>query len=142
MSTPTYGSAALPLTTDSEWDAPGSPQARMAVSHMPSQDGAYVSQFGQGHRMIQGGGWLAQTSTTAALAVKALKDYIRGAQLDCVNTFVANYVGADGVTYANCVMVSYEAEPGGILVQYNGASSYTARVRVSYQILQTIPTSP
>ena len=123
MSTPTFNSVSL--TTNSEMSRIGSPEARISTASLPAVQGVFVSLFGQGARMIQGGGFLQ------AGALADLKTLVKAKQAQ-VAMVVAAYVDTDGVSYSYCILAQYEMA-GPVEMQVGGA---TFRVAVQYQILQ------
>ena len=115
-------------------DIPGTPAARVYIESMPGVDGQFVQTHGRGGRRIAVRGELTASDATPAAAHAALKALIRQRQ-QMVGT-IALYVGTDGHTYYDCVLMSYRPGPTRITAS---AGSYTAVVPVRAEVHQASP---
>ena len=113
----------------------GPPEVRLHLETMPGVDGLYVQGHGVGGRKITVTGLLAQTSATAATAHQGLKAALRAKQSFCDGRTVANYVGTDGASYANCLATDYQPK-GASHVEDNGDGTFTASVFVNITLQQ------
>ena len=135
MSIPTFNSVAL--VSRAPRDTPASPQVRLRVETMPGADGQFVQLHGTGGREIVVRGVLEATGQTPAGAHQALKTALRARQGLADGTTVSAYVGTDEVTYANCLLKTYEASGQ---VQISPAEEdYQALVFVEARIEQLTP---
>ena len=132
MSNPTFDSEAL--CGRGAVDIPGTPAARVYIESMPGVDGQFVQIHGRGGRRIAVRGELTASDATPAAAHVALKALIRQRQ-ELVGT-IAPYVGTDGHTYDDCVLMSYRPGPARIT---GSGGSYTAVVPVHAEIHQASP---
>ena len=134
MSAPTFHATAL--CTNSERETWSSPQVNSPLTHMPGVAGAFVSHFGLGGRRLTGQGYYEASSTTGALAAKALKGNIRTLQEALLNR-TDSYVGADGVTYTSCILT--RLGPIGEIQIQGASTSWTARVMMGWEVVELDP---
>lgn len=135
MSTPTFDGTAL--TSTSERALPGQPQVRLSAASLPNVDGVLVSFYGNGARRWVGTGYLSATGASAAVAHAALITALLSKQALADGRTSGSYVHTDGTTYVYSVLLSYNAI-GPVEHEYNNGT-YTARVRVRYEVLETSP---
>ena len=86
-----------------------SQRPRVYVETLPGANGEYIQPHGVGGRPIIVEGVLAGAGGTPAAQVTALKTNLRAKQGLIDGQTIAGYVGEDLNTYANVVMLSYEA---------------------------------
>ena len=98
--------------------------------------GTFVSLFRQGGRYIYGTGYLEATGASSAAASKALKLALRTVQAQN-GTVVGTFADTDAETYTNCVLVRYQ--PAARIVGSVSGGTFTARCRVAYTILESVP---
>lgn len=127
MSNPTFNSQSL--CHRSSVEAPGSPEARVYLENMPGVSGDFVQLHGRTGRRIILRGELTATAATPAAAHQGLKAIIRQRQ-QLVGT-AGVYVGTDGQTCANCVLMSYQ--PGASRV-FDNRQDYTASSAIVAEI--------
>ena len=135
MSIPTFYSTAL--VTRAARDMPRCPQVRLRAETLPGVNGQYVQLHGTGGREIVVRGVLEADGATPALAHQDLKASLRSKQALADGARVADYIGADGATYAHCVLTSYEAV-GEVQVS-PAESGYRALLFVEAKIRQLTP---
>ena len=135
MSIPKFNSTNL--VSRAGRDLPGSPQVRVRAETLPGVDGQFVQMHGIGGREIVVRGVLEATGVTAAAAHQALKTALRAKQAPANGRTVASYVGADGSTYANCVLTAYD--PAGQVQISPAESGFQAVVFIEAKILQLTP---
>lgn len=137
MSTPTFNGTEL--TSAAEHEIIGGPEVRYHAEAMPGLDGRFVQTHGTGGQTIIVRGLLKSTSAqaTAALAHSTVKTLLRTKQGLADGSTVASYVGTDGTTYTNCMVLSYE--PAGTVQIVKGGSNYRGYIRVEARILHLTP---
>ena len=133
MAIPTF--AGTGLVSAAAQEVLGPPEVRLHLETMPGVDGLYVQGHGVGGRKIALTGLLAQTSATAATAHQGLEAALRMKQSLCDGRTVADYVGTDGASYANCLVIDYQPK-GASHVQGNGDGTFTASVFVNITLRQ------
>ena len=135
MSNPTFNS--VTLCSSAAADAPASPKPRLYIETLPGVDGEYVQAHGHAGRQIQVRGVLACQAASAALAQQGLKVLLRARQELADGATMSTYVGVDGASYANCVLLSYQAS-GGVSVSPS-RGSFRAVVRIEAVLRQLTP---
>ena len=135
MASPTFNSVSLCSAAGA--DAPASPRPRVYFETLPGVDGEYVQAHGRAGRQIQLRGVLAAEAATPELACAALKALLRARQDLADGSTVATYVGADGTSYANCLLLSYG--PEGIVAASPRSGGYRAVLRIQAVIRQLTP---
>lgn len=135
MSSPTFNSVALCSAAGA--DAPASPRARVYFETLPGVNGEYVQAHGRAGRQIQVRGVLATQAATPESACAALKTLLRARQDLADGSTVATYVGADGASYSNCLLLSYG--PEGIVTVSPRPGGYRAVLRIQAVIRQLTP---
>ena len=109
MATPTF--AGVDLTTRAERMQREPPQVRVAFETLPGVDGEFVQTHGQGGRTRQITGVLEGseyiTRALALAALRAMMDTYQDLYLGTYDTFV----DPDGVTWDNCVLLSWRLSP-------------------------------
>lgn len=118
-------------------DEPGSVEARYHAETMPGLDGRFVQPHGRGSRWIRVRGVLQAEGSTPAQAHQNLKAALRARQALVDGQTVAAYVGTDGHSYVNCMLVSYQVA-GAVTVAPPGPP-YTAGLFVNATVLQLTP---
>ena len=114
----------------------GGPQARISQASVPGVNGAFVSQFGKGSRMIQGSGYVQSSALgTMTLALQKLYAGIRTNQA-MINATPNTYTSIDETTHSNCILVQY-APVGDVQYEKQGVN-YVARMQVQFAILQQV----
>jgi len=127
MSIPTFNGSAL--VTKAGRDLPGAPAARIHTETLPGLDGEFIQPHGSAGRRIVVRGVLQATAGTPAQAHQALKADLRAKQALADGRTVGTYVGTDGHAYANCAVVSVQAEGDIVLSQTPGSCTATVHVR-------------
>jgi len=135
MAIPTFNGTSL--FSKAAADLPGKVAVRLHTETMPGVDGEFVQLHGTGARQITATGWLAGAGATPAAAHQALKDAIRTKHALADGQTVASYVGTDGHSYKNCVLVSYE--PQDEAQTSAGDGSYSAVVPIEVTLRQVVP---
>ena len=126
MGNPTFDSVAL--TTDAAAEQFGSPDARVYAESVPGVSGEFVQALGHGGRdIVVTGLYRGQAAGTPDLAQAALKGALR-ALGGKVGRGVGVYVGADGHSYATCVLKS--CQPAGAVRQIRAGANYQAVVPI------------
>lgn len=109
MATPTF--SGVSLTTKAQRMTADSPVVRAHFETLPGVDGEYVQTHGQAGRTFQVAGMLegsAQATRAAALAdLRNTMDTYQGLYVGTCNTFV----DTDGVSWPNCVLMSWRLSP-------------------------------
>ena len=137
MANPTFNST--DLTTDAPREIIGGIRVRAYLESLPGVDGEYAQPHGTGGRDIIVRGILKSSSqATAALAHSTLKTTLRTKQDLSDGSTVAAYVGTDGNSYANCLLISYDAM-GPVQVSQQGASTFYAYVVVLARVRDLAP---
>lgn len=137
MANPTFNSTSLTSAAPQEFI--GAIDARVVTETLPDVDGMFAQLHGQGARDISVRGMLKSSSqTTAALAVSTLKTTLRTNQALADGVTVASYVGEDGNTYTNCILMSYEMA-GAIQVSRTSATSFFGYLSIIARIRQLAP---
>ena len=134
MSIPTFD--ASELVTKAARDVPGGIAPRHHAETMPGLDGRFVQPHGTAGRQIAVNGALQATGETPAAAHQALKVALRAKQALVDGQTVADYVGTDGHTYSNCILLSYE--PRGQTIVSSAGPPYTATVFVVAGVAQLV----
>ncbi|KPK82796.1 MAG: hypothetical protein AMJ81_09295 [Phycisphaerae bacterium SM23_33] len=125
------------MLTQAGRDAPGGVSPRYYAETMPRLDGQFVQNHGRGARRIALRGVLRASADSPALAHQNLKTALRTKQALVDGQTVATYVGTDGHSYANCMLISYE--PGGEVHVCPAGPPYTATLFVTASVLQLTP---
>ena len=109
MTTPTFNG--VTLATKAHRMTADSPEVRAYFETLPGVDGEYVQTHGQAGRTFRVTGTLegsAQATRAAALAdLRGTMDTAQGLYVATCNTFV----DTDGVSWANCVLMSWRLSP-------------------------------
>ena len=135
MASPTFDGNAL---FSAAWrDMPGQPEVRHTAETLPGVNGRFVQLHGTGGRTINASGLLRATESTPAAAVTTLKAMLRTRQGYADGATMAIYLGTDGNSYGNCILISYRPV-GEITISQSGAT-YTASLRCAAQLLQASP---
>jgi hypothetical protein len=122
MANPTFDG--LELTTDAAAEQIGSPAARVYGETVPGVSGEFVQIAAHGGRdIVVTGLYRGPAAATPAYAQAALKAALRGLQAK-VGQGVAVYVGADGQSYATCVLKS--CQPVGPVRHIQAGANYQA----------------
>jgi hypothetical protein len=124
-------------------DMPEGPEVRYSAESLPGVDGCFVQLHGCGSRRIVATGLaaaslVAGSFSSAAAAHQALKQAIRNLEALADGRTIADYVGTDGNTYANCLLLSYEATAAPQIIR-NGPQGYDAVVPATAVILHLDP---
>lgn len=130
--------AGVELVSAAGQETVGPPQVRARTETMPGVDGLFVQPHGVGGRTIAVHGVLEAAAATAAGAHAALQAALRARQTLCDGRTVAGYVGPDGATYGNCLVLEYEPE-GFSHVESNGDGTFTARAFIKAALRQLVP---
>ncbi len=134
MSNPQFNGTEL--VTRAGRDLPGGVAARYYAETMPGVDGLFVQTHGTAGRRIAVRGILQASGETPSAAHQALKTLLRARQALADGRTVASYVGSDGHSYSNCMLVSYE--PAGEVVVSSAGPLYTATMLVAAVVLQLL----
>ncbi len=116
---------------------PGQPEVRYTAETLPGVKGRFVQLHGTGGRTINASGLLRATESTAVAAVTALKVLLRTKQGYADGATMGIYLGTDGNSYGNCILINYQPV-GEIMISQSGAT-YTASLRCAVEILQASP---
>ena len=135
MSLPAFNGTAL--FTRAGRDLPGGIAARYYAEALPGLDGRFVQPHGAGERHILSRGALQADGGTPAQAHQQLKADLRARQSLADGRTVAGYLGADGHSYPNCMLVSYE--PLGETSVSASGPPFTATVFAVARVLQLTP---
>ena len=133
MANPTFNSVDLTSHSPNVWW--GSPIPRHQLVTVPSVSGAFIANYGVGHREIFGVGYLSATGASGDAAQKALKAALRTVQAQ-VNLIVGAFVDTDAVSHTGCLLVQYQ--PVG-RIQIEVGSTYTARLAVRFVVVEQDP---
>ena len=134
MATPTFDGNNL--TSSAERDSATTPNVRLAMEVVPGVNGEYAHAHGFGGRNIFVQGMKQSTAkASGALAMAELKASIRTLQSLADGGTPANYVGTDGHTYQNCLLISYEPV-GDIQVSPIDGGTCVAFVPIRAQVRQ------
>ena len=125
------------LFTHAGRDRPGEPAPRVYAETMPGLDGLFVQPHGTGGRRIAVAGVLQGSGSTPAAAHEDLKVALRAKQALVDGATVATYVGTDGHSYANCMLIGYE--PAGEVSVSPAGPPYTATLLVKATVLELTP---
>jgi len=110
------------LFTEGAQEFLGSPTARMYIETMPGADGEFVQPHGTGGRTIMVRGILSVTGeASAADADAALVTALSTVHALVDGRTVGDYIGTDGTTRGDCMLMSYEVA-GNRIVTPEGAT--------------------
>jgi len=132
MSNPTFDSQTL--CDRSAVEVPSAPAARIYTENLPGVDGDFVQLHGSGGRKIRLRGEITASGDTPSAAHQALKALI--SQRQQLIGRAAAYVGTDGSSHGDCVLMSYQ--PQAARVAANG-QNYTASAPITAEIYEAAP---
>jgi len=132
MSNPTFDSQTL--CDRSAVEVPSAPAARVYTENLPGVDGDFIQLHGSGGRRIHLQGELTASGATPSAAHQALKVLI--SQRQRLVGAAATYVGTDGQSHSDCVLMSYQ--PQAARVAANG-QDYTASAAIAAEIYEAAP---
>ncbi len=135
MAIPTFNGESL--FSRAAADFPGAISVRTYAETLPGVDGEFVQPHGTGARQITATGWLEAAGETPAAAHQALKAAVRARQALADGQTVATYVGTDGHSYENCILISYE--PQDRAQASAGGGSYRALAPIEAVLRQVVP---
>jgi len=136
MSIPTF--ASISLCSRAAREEIAAPDVRAQIEHMPGVDGQFVQPHGSGGRDIRVTGVLEANGASATAAHQALNTSLRSLQMLADGMSVGTYVGTDGASYPEC-MVLWIRPTGSVHVGGEGTAAFRAAVTVESLLRQLSP---
>jgi hypothetical protein len=115
----------------------GSRQSRAITETMPGVDGLFVQPLGAAGRRIEVSGLLYETAFTPADARANALAAFRQREVLADGRTIADFIDADGASYANCMVMRVSHGPMRIVRPVAGV--FAAYLPVTIELLQLTP---
>ena len=125
------------LASYGETGRSGAPQVRLAMSHIPGVNGAYLSTYGHGARQFEGNGFLEAQGGSKASALSSLVTAFEAVASLAAGASLAAYQHTDGSSHSNCLLASYD-RVGPVEYEEDGGT-VRARMRVRWIAIEPAP---